>query len=118
MFHCNYMTYSWNNITLEFVEKSSGKSKRKERYLAFKTVSYLNPHEKIIFKILAMIDLLMVYAKITEPQLRKGILNMDDYYYRNADLNNQCEHMKRIFIRKIEKNYQIVQEKMMNYQTE
>lgn len=48
------------------MEKKSGKTARKDRYLVFKTVSYLNYNEKVMFKILAMIDLLMVYAKITE----------------------------------------------------
>jgi len=83
------------------MEKSSGKTKRKDRYLVFKTVSYLNLHEKIVFKILAMIDLLMVYAKITEQHLRKNIVNLNDYYQLNNNLNQQCEHIKRMFISKI-----------------
>jgi hypothetical protein len=59
------------------VEKTSGKSKRKERYLAFKAISYVHLQEKVIFKILAMLDLLMVYAKIAEPHLRRNIVSVD-----------------------------------------
>ena len=57
-----------------------------------------------------MIDLLMVYAKLTEPHLRKNIFNMDEYYQRASTLNKHCEHMKRIFIQKVERNYEIIQE--------
>jgi ABC-type branched-subunit amino acid transport system ATPase component len=110
MFHCNYLTYSWNNITLEFIEKTSGKSKRKERYLAFKAISYVHFQEKVLFKIMTMLDLLMVYAKIAEPHLRRNIFSMDDYYQKTAELNAHCEHIKRVFIRKIEKNYQTLQD--------
>ncbi len=111
MFHCNYLTYSWNNITLEFIEKTSSKSKRKERFLTFKAISYVHYQEKVIFKILTMVDLLMVYAKIAEPHLKKNILNIDEYYLKTAELSAHCDHIKQAFIRKVEKNYQALQEK-------
>ena len=112
MFHCNYLTYGWNNITLEFIEKSSGKSKRKERYLAFKAISYVHFQEKVLFKILTMIDLLMIYAKIAEPHLRKNIYSMEEYYQKTAELSQHCDHMKRVFIKKVEKNYQALQDSL------
>ena len=42
------------------------------------------------FKVLAMVDMLMVHAKLTEPHLKKHIFNMDEYYHRTATLNKQC----------------------------
>ena len=80
MFHCNYLTYNWNNITLEFIEKSSGKSKRKERFLAFKAITYVALQDRVVFKMFALMDLLMVYAKVAEPHLRRNILSIDEYF--------------------------------------
>lgn len=53
-----------------------------------------------------MIDLLIVYAKIVEPQLRKKLLSsVDEYDLKNADINEKCEHLKNLFIKKIESCY-------------
>jgi hypothetical protein len=54
----------------------TSKNKKKERLLVFKTVTYLSLQDRAIFKIFAMIDLIMVYAKIVEPHLRKNIFNL------------------------------------------
>ena len=105
MFHCNYMSYLWHSVTLEFAEKITSKNKKKERVIVFKTVTYLTLQDRVIFKIFAMIDLIMVHAKIVEPHLRKNIFNLDDYHSKNAELNLQCEHVKQIFIKKIERTY-------------
>jgi len=105
MFHCNYMSYQWHNVTLEFVEKVASKNKKKERILVFKTVTYPSVQERVIFKIFSMIDLIMIYAKIVEPHLRKNIFNLEEYHLKNNELNMQCEHVKQIFIKKIEKTY-------------
>ena len=58
------MSYPWHSVTLEFAEKVASKNKKKERLLVFKTVTYLSLQDRAIFKIFAMIDLIMVYAKI------------------------------------------------------
>lgn len=78
MFHCNYLSEGWEGVSLEFHEKNISKSKKKEKYIAFKTVSYLQ-QEGIIFKIFTMIDTLILYAKIVEPQLKKSIFSLDEY---------------------------------------
>ena len=31
MFHCNYLSYSWNNVTLEFTERTSMANKNNKR---------------------------------------------------------------------------------------
>ena len=63
MFHCNYMSTQFDNISLEFYEKAT-KSKKKDKFLTFKTISYISPPERVLLKILTMIDLVIVYAKL------------------------------------------------------
>lgn len=104
MFHCNYLSEGWEGVSLEFHEKNISKSKKKEKYIAFKTVSYLQ-QEGIIFKIFTMIDTLILYAKIVEPQLKKSIFSLDEYEFRNLDLTKKCSHLNALFIRKIETSY-------------
>lgn len=49
-----------------------------------------------------MIDLLIVYAKVVEPQLKKKLLSsLDEYDLKNADINEKCEHLKNLFVKKI-----------------
>jgi len=35
---------------------------------------------------MAMIDLLMIHAKIAEPQLKKNIVNLDEYHLKSISL--------------------------------
>lgn len=43
MFQCNSIAFHWSNVSMELVEKAPNKPvKRKERYLAFKTLSHLH----------------------------------------------------------------------------
>ena len=104
MFHCNYMSRAWNSIVLEFVERST-KSKKKERLLAFKTICYISETDKILLKIFTMLDLLVVYAKVMEPVLSKTISNIEEYCAKNELANQKCEHMRELFIKKIESCY-------------
>lgn len=49
-----------------------------------------------------MIDLLIVYAKVVEPQLKKKLLSsLDEYDLKNAGINEKCEHLKNLFVKKI-----------------
>ena len=57
-----------------------------------------------------MIDVLMVYVKTIEAHLRKNIFNFDEYCSKNAELNDKCDHIKRLFISKIERMYQVLQD--------
>jgi hypothetical protein len=51
---------------MEIIEKVNNKtSKKKEKFLAIKTLSYLNTSERPLFKLILMIDLVMLCAKIT-----------------------------------------------------
>jgi hypothetical protein len=53
---------------MELIEKNQSKTvKRKERYVAFKTLAQFSAKEKPLFKILLLIDLVMICAKISEP---------------------------------------------------
>ena len=68
MFQCNNISFNWNNVSMELVEKNQSKTvKRKERYVAFKTLAQFSAKEKPLFKILLLIDLVMICAKISEP---------------------------------------------------
>lgn len=104
MFHCNYLSEGWEGVSLEFHEKNLSKSKKKEKYLAFKTVSYLQ-QERIIFKILTMVDMLTLYGKIMEPVLRKSVYSFDEYELKNLELAKKCSHINALFIKKIETSY-------------
>jgi len=52
-----------------------------------------------------MIDLLIVYAKVAEPLLRKPITNVEEYYQKTSQVNLKCDHLRELFIRKIEESY-------------
>jgi hypothetical protein len=53
---------------MELVEKSPNKLvKKKERYLSLKTITHLNITDRPLFKLLLMLDLVMLCAKIAEP---------------------------------------------------
>ena len=93
MFHCNYMSRAWNSITLEFIERQT-KAKKKERLLAFKTISYISENDKILLKIFTMLDLLVLYAKVMEPILSKNIVNLEDYCLKNEKASEKCEHLR------------------------
>lgn len=68
MFQCNSIAFHWSNVSMELVEKVPNKPvKKKERYLAFKTLSHLHISERPLFKLLIMLDLVMLCAKISEP---------------------------------------------------
>lgn len=90
------------------MEKTSNKTKKEERFLCFKMSSYVNIKEKVIFNIFIMIDMLMVHYKIFEPQIRKDILNFDRNTNSIEELASKCEHMKHIFIKKIERYNQLI----------
>ena len=67
-FQCNSISYFLSNVSMEIIEKVSNKtSNKKQKYLAIKTLAYLNTSERPLFKLLLMIDLVMLCAKITEP---------------------------------------------------
>ena len=68
MFQCNNIAYHWSNVNMELIEKSPNKLiKKKERYLSLKTITHINISDKILYKLLLMIDLVMLCAKIAEP---------------------------------------------------
>lgn len=54
--------------------------RRKERFVAFKTLIQFNAKDKPLFKILLLIDLVMISAKISEPELRKVMIKLEDYW--------------------------------------
>lgn len=101
MFQCNNIAYHWANVSIELVERNQSKQvKRKERYLAIKTVANLHLSEKPLFKFMLMIDLVMLCAKIAEPELKKTIVRLEDY--NNIwELSEKVDHMIRLFLRKI-----------------
>lgn len=40
MFQCNNISFNWNTVSMELVEKGQNKTvKRKERFVAFKTLA-------------------------------------------------------------------------------
>lgn len=40
MFQCNNISFNWNTVSMELVEKGQSKTvKRKERFVAFKTLA-------------------------------------------------------------------------------
>lgn len=66
---------------MELVEKSHAKvPKRKERYVAFRTATQVSTTEHPFLKILLMLDLVMVCAKIAEVELKKNIIRTEDYW--------------------------------------
>lgn len=80
MFQCNSIAFHWSNVSMELVEKTPNRPvKRKERFLALKTLSHLHISEKPLFKLLIMFDLVMLCAKIAEPELRKSFVRADDH---------------------------------------
>jgi len=101
MFQCNNIAYHWANVSIELVERNQSKQvKRKERYLAIKTVANLHLSEKPLFKFMLMIDLVMLCAKIAEPELKKTIVRLEDY--NNIwELSEKVDHMIRLFLRKV-----------------
>lgn len=63
------------------MEKSVNKTnKKKERFLALKTITHLHMADRPLFKLLLMFDLVMLCAKLAEPELKKSIMKGDDYY--------------------------------------
>ena len=111
MFQCNNIAYHWSNVSMELVEKSPTKSnKRKDRYLCLKTLIHLNITDRPLFKLLLMIDLVMMAAKIAEPELRRNVIKAEDYN-RIEDISLKVEHMIKLFIRKIEKYYKAIADK-------
>ena len=43
MFQCNSIAFHWSNVSMELVEKTPNRPvKRKERFLALKTLSHLH----------------------------------------------------------------------------
>ena len=54
--------------------------KKKERYLSLKTIAHLNVADRPLFKLLLMLDLVMLCAKIAEPELKRSIIRVEDYY--------------------------------------
>ena len=79
-------------------------NKRKERYVAFKTLAQFSPKEKPLFKILLLIDLLMICAKISEPELKKTVIKLDDYW-KIEEIGNKINHVINLFIKKIDRIY-------------
>ena len=60
------MMLEWNNVSFEQVEKEQGKnSKRKEKCIAFKVVSYFNVKDSPFINLLLLIDMAMIYGKIS-----------------------------------------------------
>lgn len=72
MFQCNNIAFHWSNISIELYEKTTNVGQKKnQKYIALKTLTHMNLNERPITKLLLMIDLVMLSAKIAEPELRK-----------------------------------------------
>lgn len=57
-----------------------------------------------------MVDLLIVYAKVVEPFLKKKLISsLEEYDLQNSDVNGKCEHLKNLFVQKIEESYLYLQ---------
>lgn len=110
MFQCNNIAYHWSSVSMELVEKSPSKPvKRKERFLALKTLAHLHVTDRPLFKLLLMLDLVMLCAKVAEPELRRNIVRPEDYA-RVEEISLKVEHLIKLFIRKVERYYKIIAE--------
>jgi hypothetical protein len=56
-----------------------------------------------------MLDLVMLCAKIAEPELKKTVIRPEDYN-RIEEISLRVDHMVRLFVRKIEKYYRVIAE--------
>lgn len=66
MFQSNNIAYHWSSVSMELIEKSQNKlAKKKERYLSLKTIVHLTIEDRPLFKLLLMLDLVMLCAKIS-----------------------------------------------------
>lgn len=65
--------------------------------------------DRPLFKLLLMLDLVMLCAKIAEPELRRSIIKQEDYA-RIEEISLKVNHMINLFIRKIERYYKIIAE--------
>jgi hypothetical protein len=90
---------------MELVEKTQNKSsKKKERFVAFKTLAQFSAKDKPLFKILLLIDLVMICAKISEPELRKTAIRLEDYW-KVEEIGNKINHVINLFIKKVDRIY-------------
>jgi hypothetical protein len=64
MFQSNVITFESANISLEFVEDKGDKNGQNKKSLAFRGASCFNSKEPILEKILILMDLTMITAKI------------------------------------------------------
>lgn len=80
MFQSNHIAYHWSSVSMELIEKSPNKiAKKKERFLTLKTIAHISIEDRPLFKLLLMLDLVMLCAKISEPELKRIIKNQEDY---------------------------------------
>lgn len=111
MLQCNNIAYHWSYATIELHERMSAKgSKKKERFVAFKTVAHLALADNPLLKLLAMVDLVMMCAKIGEPELRPGAVGKGEDGSRLQATSRKVEHMLQLFVLKVEKYYRAVAE--------
>ena len=77
MYHCNNMMLEWNNVSFEQAEKEQRtNSKKKEKCIAFKVVSYFNVKDSPFVNLLLLIDMAMIYGKVVEPELSRKVIKL------------------------------------------
>lgn len=108
LFQSNVLTFESANISLEFVEdKSTEKSQQSKKSLAFRGASCFNNKEPILEKVLVLMDLTMIAAKICEPELltmRKNFMVEKDPQKLSV-IYSRMQHYTKIFLRCSKKVY-------------
>lgn len=109
MFQSNVLTFESANISLEFVDdKSTDKNQANgKRNLAFRGSSCFNNKEPILEKILTLMDLTMIAAKIYEPELinmRKSFM-IDRDPQRLLNVYKKVNHYTKVFLKCSKKVY-------------
>lgn len=89
MFQFNNLSFDSSNVSLELYEKTIPPNSAKARYLAFKATSWFARKEPPIEKILLLMDVAMITAKIIEPEITKPV-------YANRDFSKPVELHKKV----------------------
>lgn len=93
MFQFNNLSFDSSNVSLELYEKIEkiGLNNLKTRYLTFKATSWFARKEPPVEKILLLMDVAMITAKIIEPEIAKPLYASRDFT-KPMELHKKVSH--------------------------
>lgn len=68
-------------------------------------ISYFNVKDSPFINLLLLIDMAMIYGKVSEPELARKVIKLEDYS-RFTVAGKKINHLTHLFIKKIRRLYE------------